>query len=77
MPRIDPPFTIVLTGGIASGKTLVSDEFKKLGVPVIDTDVIARQVVEPGLPALGEIESAFGVKILDENGRLRRKTSGN
>jgi len=73
MPRIDPPFTIVLTGGIASGKTLVSDAFKKLGVPVIDTDVIAHQIVEPGMPALLEIESAFGVKILDENGRLRRK----
>ncbi len=73
MPRIDPPFTIGLTGGIASGKTLVSDEFKKLGVPVIDTDVIAHQIVEPGLPALLEIESAFGEKILDENGRLRRE----
>lgn len=73
MPRIDPPFTIGLTGGIASGKTLVSDEFTKLGVPVIDTDVIAHQIVEPGLPALLEIESVFGVKILDENGRLRRK----
>lgn len=73
MPRIDSPFTIGLTGGIASGKTLVSDEFKKLGVPVVDTDVIAHQIVEPGLPALLEIESAFGEKILDENGRLKRK----
>lgn len=71
-PRSDHRFSIALTGGIASGKTLVSDEFKMLGVPVIDTDVIAHQVVEPGQPALLEIENTFGSSILDESGRLRR-----
>ena len=68
-----PPFIVALTGGIASGKTLVSDEFAKLGVPVIDTDVIAHQIVEPGRPALREIESTFGAQIIDGNGRLRRE----
>jgi len=72
MAQGDHPFTIALTGGIASGKTLISDEFKKLGVPVIDTDVIAHQIVEPDQPALLEIEKTFGSNILDENGRLRR-----
>ena len=43
---------VALTGGIASGKSLVADHFAALGVPVIDTDVIARQVVEPGQPRL-------------------------
>jgi len=69
----DHTFTIALTGGIASGKTLISDEFKKLGVPVIDTDVIAHQIVEPGQPALLEIKNTFGPGILDESGRLRRR----
>ena len=67
------PFIVALTGGIASGKTLVSDEFAKLGVPVIDTDVIAHQIVEPGQPALSEIESAFGSQIVDDDGRLKRE----
>jgi dephospho-CoA kinase len=66
------PFTIALTGGIASGKTLVADEFARLGVPVIDTDVIAHQLVEPGQPALLEIESAFGSQIINADGRLNR-----
>jgi len=72
-PRFKHPYTVALTGGIASGKTLVSDAFKALGVPVIDTDVIAHQVVEPGQPALLEIETAFGSALLDENGSLRRR----
>ena len=66
------PFTIALTGGIASGKSLISDEFARLGVLVIDTDVIAHEIVEPGQPALQEIEQVFGAQIIDENGRLRR-----
>ncbi len=73
MAHLNPPFTIALTGGIASGKTLVSDAFNKLGVPVIDTDIIAHQIVEPGQPALLDIECVFGTKILDENGRLKRR----
>lgn len=72
---IDRPevFTVVLTGGIASGKTVVSNHFARLGVPVIDTDVIARQVVEPGQPALRQIEREFGPEFLDAEGRLDRR----
>ena len=65
-------FTVVLTGGIASGKTMVSDHFSSLGVPVIDTDVIARDLVEPGQPALAEIARAFGNGFLTADGRLDR-----
>lgn len=71
----DSPFTVVLTGGIASGKTEVSDHFARLGAAVIDTDRIAREVVEPGQPALKEIASLMGAGFLDAEGRLdRRKT---
>lgn len=66
------PFVVALTGGIASGKSLVSREFEKLGVPVIDTDIIAREVVQPGMPALEEISQTFGEEILDKTGRLKR-----
>ena len=64
--------TIVLTGGIASGKTAVSDCFARLGVPVIDTDLIAREVVEPGQPALDRISEAFGNDFLTSEGQLDR-----
>jgi len=67
------PYIVALTGGIASGKTLVSDAFAKLGVPIIDTDVIAHQIVEPGQPALLEIASAFGSQIINKDGRLSRE----
>ena len=66
-------FTIVLTGGIASGKTTVSERFAALGVPIIDTDRIARELVEPGRPALREIEREFGQGFLDDEGRLDRR----
>lgn len=66
-------FTVVLTGGIASGKTAVSDCFSRMGVPVIDTDRIARQVVEPGQPALKLISELFGPDYLDTGGRLDRR----
>lgn len=61
-----------LTGGIGSGKTTVSDHFKSFNVPVIDTDVISRQVVEPGSPCLNKIASHFDENILLENGELNR-----
>ncbi len=64
---------IGLTGGIASGKTTVADMFAELGVPVIDTDVIAREVVEPGQPALVKLVEAFGAEILSHAGRLDRQ----
>lgn len=67
------PYTVALTGGIASGKTLVSDMFASLGVTVIDTDVIAHEIVEPGEPALDEIVGVFGAGILSREGRLNRR----
>jgi dephospho-CoA kinase len=63
---------IALTGGIASGKTTVSRLFEELGVPVIDTDLIARQLVEPGQPALARIVDRFGPSILLADGSLDR-----
>lgn len=67
-----PALLIALTGGIASGKSAVAEEFAKLGVPVLDTDQIARDVVAPGMPALGQLVAEFGSEILDANGRLDR-----
>ncbi|MEJ2407184.1 MAG: dephospho-CoA kinase, partial [Candidatus Thiodiazotropha sp.] len=59
---------IALTGGIGSGKSTVSNHFETLGVPVIDADVLAHQLVKPGQPALGEIQSAFGEQMIDAQG---------
>jgi len=67
------PFRIALTGGIASGKTTVANLFAALGVPLIDTDVIAREIVEPGRPALATIVRAFGPGVLDPQGCLDRR----
>ncbi len=63
---------IGLTGGIGSGKTAVSDRFAALGVPVIDTDLISRQVVLPDQPLLQEIIQTFGERYLDGSGQLDR-----
>jgi dephospho-CoA kinase len=70
-------FLVGLTGGIGSGKTAVSDHFSELGVPIVDTDVIAREVVEPGQPALKEILEHFGKELLSANGLLDRDTLRN
>ena len=67
------PFRVALTGGIASGKSTVADLFAALGVPVIDTDVIAREVVELGQPALAAAVAAFGSEVLGSDGRLDRR----
>lgn len=64
---------IGLTGGIGSGKTVVSDRFQELGIPVIDTDVIARELVTPGSDALNAIVKVFGTGILTTSGNLDRK----
>ncbi len=63
---------IGLTGGIACGKTIVSRYFEGLGVAVIDTDIISRNLVEPGSPALSEIIDIFGMNIVDDNNHLKR-----
>lgn len=62
-----------LTGGIASGKSVVSDLFERLGAPVIDTDRLARELVEPGRPALAEIAHRFGSDCLTAAGELDRR----
>jgi len=67
---------IGLTGGIASGKTTVARLLANRGAPVIDADVLARQVVEPGQPALAELVARFGAAILAPDGRLDRKRLG-
>ena len=66
------PFVVALTGGIASGKSAVSAAFARHGVPVLDADVISRQVVEPGQPALTAVVSAFGPEVLGRDGHLDR-----
>jgi dephospho-CoA kinase len=63
---------IGLTGGLASGKSTVAECFAARGVPVIDTDVIARELVQPGQPALEKIRAAFGLDVLTAEGRLDR-----
>jgi dephospho-CoA kinase len=68
----DDVLRIGLTGGIASGKSTVADMFAALGIPIIDTDVIARELVEPGQPALEEIRRRFGDGVIDASGNLDR-----
>jgi dephospho-CoA kinase len=67
---------IGLTGGIASGKSSVAAVLRELGYPVIDADALARQVVEPGSPALADIVARFGPEVVDATGRLDRKRLG-
>jgi len=64
---------IGLTGGIASGKTTVSDQFAALGIDVIDADIIAREVVEKGSPGLRAIVEKFGSDILNDEQALDRQ----
>ena len=64
---------IGLSGGIASGKTIVSDEFSSLGADIIDTDIIARELIFPGSETLNKIVSVFGENVLQDDGNLNRK----
>jgi len=66
------PFRVGLTGGIASGKSTAAKFFGALGVPIIDTDQLARDVVEPGQPPLERLVQRFGVSILTPDGHLDR-----
>jgi dephospho-CoA kinase len=61
-----------LTGGIGMGKSIAERFFRERGVPVVDTDELAHQLVEPGQPALGEIQTFFGKSMVAPDGRLRR-----
>ena len=67
---------IGLTGGIASGKSTVSNMIQELGIPVVDADQIAREVVEPGESAYEQIVRHFGEQILHQDGTLNRKKLG-
>jgi dephospho-CoA kinase len=64
---------LALTGGIATGKSVVADMLKERGAHIIDTDLIAREVVEPGMPALEEIVREFGTDMLMPDGTLDRE----
>jgi dephospho-CoA kinase len=63
---------IGLTGGIASGKSAVANRLAELGADIIDTDLISREVVEPGTPALAQIAVHFGPEVIAEDGTLNR-----
>lgn len=66
------PLTVAVTGGIAAGKSAAADRFAKRDVPVFDADLIAREVVAPGQPALAETAAAFGPAALTATGELDR-----
>ncbi|ELM3721461.1 dephospho-CoA kinase [Edwardsiella piscicida] len=65
-------YTVALTGGIGSGKSTVAEAFARLGVPLVDADVIARQMVARGQPALAQIAAHFGARVLRADGSLDR-----
>ncbi|TCK02983.1 dephospho-CoA kinase [Marinobacterium mangrovicola] len=67
------PLKVGLTGGIGSGKSAAADMFAGLGVPVVDADLIAREVVEPGEPALESIAQHFGKAVIQGDGALNRR----
>lgn len=68
---------IGLTGGVGSGKTLVANLFSELGVPIIDTDILAREVVEPNMVGYHKIVENFGKTILNADGTINRQSLKN
>ena len=70
--RLGPRLVVGLTGGIASGKSLVGAMFVKLGAALIDTDIIAREVVAPGEPGLAAVVEEFGPGVLSPSGDMNR-----
>lgn len=65
--------TLGVTGGVGMGKSATDALLRQRGVPVVDTDLLARELVEPGQPALGEIVQLFGAEMIGADGILRRK----
>lgn len=63
---------VALTGGIGTGKSYVARQLAAAGVPVVDADRLARDVVAPGTPALAAVAERFGAEVVDEHGALRR-----
>ncbi|MEB3754315.1 dephospho-CoA kinase [Acinetobacter sp. MD2(2019)] len=66
------PYIVGLTGGIGSGKTAASQWFEQQGIIVVDADIVARQMVQAGQPALAKIRATFGAWVLLDNGELNR-----
>ncbi|WAG16053.1 dephospho-CoA kinase [Aeromonas hydrophila] len=66
-------YVVAITGGIGSGKTTVANQFAELGIEVVDADIIAREVVEPGTPALAAIATHFGPEVITPDGQLDRR----
>ena len=69
-------FKLGLTGGIATGKTTISNYLKSIDIPVLDADEYARKIVEPGTPGLAAITNTFGEQVLRADGSLNRKLLG-
>ncbi|MDF2412094.1 dephospho-CoA kinase [Aeromonas sp. 1HA1] len=67
-------YVVAVTGGIGSGKTTIANQFAALGIDVVDADVIARDVVEPGAPALAAIAAYFGPDVIAPDGQLDRRS---
>jgi dephospho-CoA kinase len=65
-------FVVGVTGGIGSGKSAVSDRFKRLGIKIVDADLASREVVKPGQPALAAISQHFGADVIQADGSLDR-----
>lgn len=72
MPKSERPYCIGLTGGIGSGKSTVAEMFAALGVPVIDTDVIARELTQAGGAAMPAISAEFGDELIEPSGAMDR-----
>lgn len=66
-------YVVAITGGIGSGKTTIANQFAELGIDVVDADVIAREVVKPGAPALAAIAAHFGPDVITPDGQLDRR----
>ncbi|MGL5127128.1 MAG: dephospho-CoA kinase [Aeromonas popoffii] len=66
-------YVVAVTGGIGSGKTTIANQFAAIGIDVVDADVIARDVVEPGAPALAAIATYFGPDVIAPDGQLDRR----
>jgi len=71
--HVNPPVRLGITGGVSSGKTVVCDYLRQMGVTVVSTDQLAKDAVMPGMPAYDKIVKYFGTEILSDDGALDRK----
>ena len=67
-----PKLVVMLTGGIGSGKTTVSDRFATIGIDVVDSDIAARTIMEPGKPAYAAVVARFGESVLTDEEQINR-----